>query len=359
MKIGILTHHYVSNYGAFLQSYCLREAIARLFPDDDVRIIDYINLRHRIINTGGCLRFYYGRETVASWLEKIRLPGVFRKARKDSLRLTKRVYTVAGINALGLDTIVVGSDEVWNYRDMRSYAAMKFGCGLSEGIRLVSYAASVGNIKEYDDLPPCAKAGLQRFSALSVRDDDTDAFLRAVVHQTATRVLDPVFLSQTPDGYTPRIASLTRQPYILFYHCAPLSEQKQREIAAYAKQQGVRLLGAGEYSVLYDQRSIDLRPFEWVELFRRARYVVTGTFHGAVFSIVNKRPFSACPNNPTRVAKLGSLLKELGLEGRMGTSAELDLSKMEADVIDYQAVEAKLRERIRHSEEYLKTALRP
>ena len=43
MKIGILTHQYINNYGAFLQAWALREAIAELFPNDEVQIIDYVN----------------------------------------------------------------------------------------------------------------------------------------------------------------------------------------------------------------------------------------------------------------------------------------------------------------------------
>lgn len=39
MKIGILTHQYINNYGAFLQAWALREAIAELFPNDEVQII--------------------------------------------------------------------------------------------------------------------------------------------------------------------------------------------------------------------------------------------------------------------------------------------------------------------------------
>ena len=58
MKIGILTHQYINNYGAFLQAWALREAIAELFPNDEVQIIDYVNLKHFIINAGGWFRFY-------------------------------------------------------------------------------------------------------------------------------------------------------------------------------------------------------------------------------------------------------------------------------------------------------------
>lgn len=58
MKIGILTHQYINNYGAFLQAWALRKAISELFPEDEVQIIDYVNVKHYIINAGGWFRFY-------------------------------------------------------------------------------------------------------------------------------------------------------------------------------------------------------------------------------------------------------------------------------------------------------------
>ena len=45
MKIGILTHQYINNYGAFLQAWALREAISELFPEDEVQIIDYVKVK--------------------------------------------------------------------------------------------------------------------------------------------------------------------------------------------------------------------------------------------------------------------------------------------------------------------------
>lgn len=54
MKIGILTHQYINNYGAFLQAWALRKAISELFPEDEVQIIDYVNVKHYIINIINC-----------------------------------------------------------------------------------------------------------------------------------------------------------------------------------------------------------------------------------------------------------------------------------------------------------------
>ena len=129
MKIGILTHHYVSNYGAFLQAYALREAVAKAFPNDTVEVIDYINVKQFVINNGGWFRFYKNRENLACWLEKIRMPLTFFKARNQHLIRSRKCYTTGQVNRLGYDVIIVGSDEVWNYQDKRSTARIKFAQG--------------------------------------------------------------------------------------------------------------------------------------------------------------------------------------------------------------------------------------
>ena len=89
MKIGILTHQYIDNYGAFLQAYALREAMAKAFPEDQVEIINCINVKHFVINVGGWFRFYKDHEGIKEWLRKIRIPGIFSKARKKYMTLSK------------------------------------------------------------------------------------------------------------------------------------------------------------------------------------------------------------------------------------------------------------------------------
>jgi len=45
-RIGIITHHYVHNYGAFLQSYALQETLISLYPSAEIEIINYVNFKH-------------------------------------------------------------------------------------------------------------------------------------------------------------------------------------------------------------------------------------------------------------------------------------------------------------------------
>ena len=127
MKIGILTHHYINNFGAFLQAYALQTALQEMYPNDEVQIIDCMNVKHFVINAGGWFRFYKNKETLSDWLQKTRLPITFAKARKKYMALTPTCYNAKDIEKLGLDYIVVGSDEVWNYQETKGNAKVKFG----------------------------------------------------------------------------------------------------------------------------------------------------------------------------------------------------------------------------------------
>lgn len=192
MKIGILTHQYINNYGAFLQAWALREAIAELFPNDEVQIIDYVNLKHFIINAGGWFRFYKNRESFKDWMEKIKLLAVY---------------------------------------------------------------------------------------------------------------------------------------------------------------------GAGECDKRYSEITVNLMPFEWVEMFRNAEFVFTGTFHGAVFSILNRRQFKVYLTNESRIKKVTALLEELGIQNRkMDSKFEFDLESMKNE-INYDAVYRVINEKRQSSKQYLKDAI--
>ena len=86
IKIGILTHHYIKNYGAFLQTYALQQYLTETYPDADVKIIDYVNQKHKWINIAGCFRFFKGKENLRAYLEKIKLPKTFAKEFPFELR---------------------------------------------------------------------------------------------------------------------------------------------------------------------------------------------------------------------------------------------------------------------------------
>ncbi|MCR5671531.1 MAG: polysaccharide pyruvyl transferase family protein [Butyrivibrio sp.] len=352
MKIGILTHHYVNNYGAFLQAYALLNAVQELFPEDNIEIIDYLNVRHFVINTGGWFRFYKDRENLKSYLQKIKLPRTFAHARNAHLKMSKRVYNPKQVNKLGYDVILVGSDEVWNFKDKKANDPVKFGQGLTCQ-KLIAYAPSVGKTRPTEELPGYVQDGIKRFSALSARDDLTFELAGKISGKEVTRVLDPTFLG-TFEG-APLAAK--KKPYILFYYCEKLPKDIQKQIFDYAKEHDLGIYGAGECNKEYTDVTVNLTPFEWVEMFRNAEFVFTGTFHGAVFSILCKKQFKVYLTNESRIKKVGALLKELGIENREMTKDYVFDPYGQKEEINYEQVYRVIGEKRRQSLDYLRSSI--
>lgn len=351
MKIGILTHHYINNFGAYLQAYALQQAVVQKYPQDEVYIIDLINVKHFVINAGGWFRFYKNKETFSHWIQKTKLPQTFAKARKAKMHLTKRCYSAKDVNSLGLDCILVGSDEVWNYKETKGNAKIKFGDGLVCK-KLIAYAPSVGQTDE-DQVPDYVEQGIRGFFAVSARDDLTEKLAGKIRNEKIERVVDPTFLAEIPDE---PFSGITK-PYILFYYCDGLDPLEKEKVFQYAKEKGMAVYGAGECDKKYTDITVNLTPFQWVWMFRNANYVVTGTFHGAVFSILNKRQFACFLTNPSRIKKVGSLVEEFGLKDRRskGTAAEI-ISILETK-IDYEAVFEKIDKRRNESMQFITNAI--
>lgn len=352
MKIGILTHHFIANFGAFLQAYALQKAIQHEVPGAEVKIINYVHLKHCIINNGGWFRFYVNRETPRAWLSKIQLPYTFWKARQEHMNLTPLYFNTSGVNSENFDVIVVGSDEVWNFSDPKSDAEIKFGVGLNCQ-RLVAYAPSVGN-STADDVPQYVKDGLAKFKAISVRDMLGQDLVESITGQRPRKVLDPTFLIEFPIEEL----ELPNKDYILFYYAEHLPEKIKKQIFEYAHEHGFAVYGAGECDKAYTDITVNLTPFQWVQMFRNARFVITGTFHGVAFSIENQRQFKVFLTQKNRIKKVNDLLSNLNITNRnIDDNYIFDLDNP-TDEIDYEAVNEMIKVYKASSLQYLSNAIK-
>ena len=168
------------------------------------------------------------------------IPITFAKARKKYMNLTPICYKAKDIEKLGLDYVVVGSDEVWNYRETKGNARVKFGIGLNNE-RLVAYAPSVGQTHELN-VPEYVKEGILQFKAVSARDQLTEQLAEEIRNEEIERVTDPTFLVHIPDE---KVSSVS-QPYMLFYYCDGLPEAEKQKLIDYAHQNGMAVYGAGK-----------------------------------------------------------------------------------------------------------------
>lgn len=356
-KIGILTHHYIHNYGAFLQGYALQEAVKSLYPNDEVYMIDFVNKKHARKNTLGWFRYNPNKDSIKSYIQKIKLPKIFKKTQKEYYNLTKRIRNTEELNNLKLDAIIVGSDEVWHYEDIAKHP-MKFGYGVKVP-KLIAYAPSTGSSNVRDGIPEYVKEGMKNFTGLSARDDNAEELIKNVLGKECTRVLDPTLLYEFPEYSSKFVDYIKSQKYILMYYCDNLPESIKNEIIEYANKNGYKIFGAGEYKKWFTETFVDINPFEWVEMFRNAQIVFTGTFHGAVFSIKSRKNFYCYLTNSSRVKKVGSLLKQFEINERILNAEnyyEL-LSKIDKNNINYEEIYANINKYKNNSLEYLKESI--
>lgn len=352
-KIGILTHHYIHNYGAFLQGYALQEAVKKLYPNDEVYMIDFVNKKHAVKNTLGWFRYNPNKDSIKSYMQKIKLPRIFKKTQKKYYNLTKRIKNTEDLNNLNLDAIIVGSDEVWHYEDIARHP-MKFGYEVKVP-KLIAYAPSTGSSNVKEGIPEYVKEGMKNFTGLSARDDNAEELIKNVLGKECTRVLDPTLLYEFPEYSSKFVDYIKSQKYILMYYCDNLPDTIKNEIIEYANKNGYKIFGAGEYKKWFTETFVDINPFEWVEMFRNAQIVFTGTFHGAVFSIKSRKNFYVYLTNPSRIKKVGSLLKQFGIEDRTMNNENVDkiFNNIENN-INYEEVYKKIEVEKNRSLEYLK-----
>jgi hypothetical protein len=339
LRVGILTHHNIKNYGAYLQAYALLKTIQDL--GHDVVTVNFMNMPHvfanyrpffiRRLKLNKCLttdmrNYFHGYGQFAK----------FGKAMKH-LALTEPVFRASRINALGLDALVVGSDEVWNFKD-RGYHPVKFGVGIKVPI-LISYAAGTGSVMPDDQVPQHIVDGLRKFDGISVRECNGVDFIQSVLGITPKLVLDPTLIYdfKAEESPSPRLNS----NYLLVYQCK-LDYDFQRVVSDYAKSHNLMLIGAGCSDTWFDRNLISIDPFEWVGLFKNAEMVVTGTFHGTVFATKYRRDFISYPTSLNRVNKVHSYLNQVGLQSRVTCHSVDEFAALLHTPVDYDVFGPKL-----------------
>jgi hypothetical protein len=254
--------------------------------------------------------------------------------------------------ARGYDAIVVGSDEVWNFRHpWYGSKPIFFGEGI-KAPRLISYAASFGNHSAWHGIDAEWASKLSRFSALSVRDENSRHLVRGSTGRDPEIVLDPCLLFPEPA----KVERHEAEPYALVYgHGFPAWLQTLAE--RWSSRTGIRLVSVGYSNDFAHEQRIAEGPIEFAQLVSGASAVITNFFHGCVFALLYGKPWATVPSD-YRSIKIPDLAAKLGAEHRL---IDQEVSDAEfADLLDtpiHAAVETRINELRGRSEAYLDAAL--
>ena len=348
MKIALITYHYSNNHGAVMQSYALCR-----FLREEGHEVEVINVRQK----EGTNLNLFGK------IAKKLIVGsrIRRNQRRYFPPLTRRYMTVDELrqDPPEADCYLVGSDQVWNPNisgELRMAFFLDFGHAET---RRVSYASSFGlsewpmkDKKTIDEVAAC----LQRFKALSVREKEGQEICRDVFGVNAEIVMDPTFLNES----YPEFVGRARQQNILVCYKINKTVDFWQHTPTIAQRLGmpVTILNYNYPKKGY-KYCFPPSVNKWMKKMASAGFILTDSFHGVAFSIINKKQFVAILNHNGRDSRLINLITSLGLEDRMFDNVEAAVKAEPWKItIDYDALQPKLDALRTYSIRFLRNALR-
>ena len=330
MRIGIVTQPLYDNYGGIIQNWALQRVLIR--EGYDPITIDYQPRQSWIRH-------------VLSKMRYVLLNGIGKKSRKPIRNRKRSVeferfinqnikktalcnsYNKRIISDYGIDKVCIGSDQVWR-PSYNGYTLYDMYGRFSYPIPTFSYAASFGgDTWEYNMFQTiCCQRLVKNLKGVSVREKSAIKICRDHLQTEASFVLDPTLLIDKEE-YDSLIQSVpvSSEDYVLAY-ILDNNDEKQFILSEISNNLNLEVHRIS----IYDKRNLSIE--EWLREFRDAKYVVTDSFHGLVFSIIYKKNFKLLSNKHRGVSRFKSLLETCGLECKL--QENIDNSQIDWNIVD-------------------------
>lgn len=313
MKIGILTYWWASdNYGQLLQCYALQRYLRDLGHETFIIRYNYNNegIRIKVPVWKRALKAlnpvifykYFERKILRKRILEINKVREFDVFRSKYISLSNDFYAKyenLSANPPEADVYIVGSDQVWNF-SFTDFSGVKnvvhaymldFG---RENVKRISYAASWGVSAISDDLRKEITPLLKKFDYVSVREQKGLDLCKQCGVDNAEWVCDPTLLLDAESYRTLYRENEIRKPqkkYIFVYMLNNQYEFNLDSIYRFAKERNLDVIFVtGNYKA--EKRKLFYATIpEWLYLIDNAEYVISNSFHCAVFSILFKKQF--------------------------------------------------------------------
>jgi hypothetical protein len=238
------------------------------------------------------------------------------------------------------DAYVVGSDQVW--RPMYNDHLMNNYLDFVENDKAIkiAYSASFGVDQWETDEATTQKAAslAKQFNAISIREQSGIHLCKEHLGVEAVQVLDPTFLLDSVDYRKIYGVRKETEPYIATY-VLDSNKDIQKIVKDIAKATGLEVRQLGKLSAK------GFAPIEdWLAGIDGAKYVITDSFHGSVFSIIFGKQFITLGNESRGMSRFESLLNQFNLKERFVFSADGALNVLNTP-IDYVAVDRTLEDK--------------
>lgn len=362
MKIALFSPHYAFNYGAVLQAFALKEYLRS-------KGYDAIIFNRR--PTYQCaIPSLLGR--IARKVEEFAKYSSFGKFEEIYLKpQTERLIFQSDLTdfpKLGFDAVIVGSDQVW--RD--DYAFNSFGFNLfldfinDNNTLRISYAPSIGkdSWNAAKDVEDKVRDLLQKFDAISVREESSIKVLKNKFDVDSTLVVDPTMLLTAEDYRVKfKIATHINKKYIAAYildyddNYSEILKEISNKLSMPVRKITITKGKSKIFNLLCRFKPMT-SVTNWVKNIANSSYVITNSFHGMVFSIIFRKQFIVFMNSERGAARFKSLLRMFNLDSRLVDISDNDyLIKTNQQIVYNKEVEDSITMWRNHSMKFLKESL--
>lgn len=342
-KIAIITYHRSYNYGAALQAY----ATVRFFESMGYypQIIDYYPANLRGYGTYKNSFFDVSNATrsfpIRCLLTLLKTPG-YKRLKKAfdpfidrELPLTKAYYSKEELkrDLPDADIFCTGSDQVWNNYYTHEFDDAFFLSFVPGNKTKISFSSSFGKSEFTEDENKYIKEQLGKYDYISVRENTGIGILEDLGYTDCDLMLDPTLMVQPSVWAEFASSAMFDFEYVLVYQLHGDSDTYDRalQIARIHKLKIVRIITMPHQRTkdCINVVTPDIR--QYVSLFMNARIVVTDSFHGTVFSILNNKKLAV--TMPKRFGdRITTLANAIGAEDMILD----DIDKW--DRLDYNAL---------------------
>ena len=331
MRIGIITLHKVLNFGSALQAYALQHFLEKQgYTETELIDYKYPNKFHKG-------KFKLDKPTIRIFLGTFK-DFIFNKRRdtnrrfrdfyKEYFNLSPREYkSIEQIEKDPplYDLYITGSDQVWNVNTLKNDPVMY--CSFApQNAEIISFGSSFTNktlpVKYQEDV----KRRLKRYKKIGVREQSSIEILidlGLTSHKEVMVTCDPTLLLTKEDYHELALKSELKieDDFILVYG---LTYAYNPEPALSSIVDNVaRQLNCKVYTLWFrhphfksEHKEIwGIGPCEFCYLFEHAKFIITSSFHGTMFSVINRKPFvSIVPRKNEKDTRIKDFLDKVGLK---------------------------------------------
>ena len=269
------------------------------------------------------------------------------------------------------DAFIVGSDQLWNYPLCRSAETFFYLDFVDDDKKKIAYGTSFGHneIKGTAEEKRFSGFYLNRFDAVSVREDYAVDLCKNGFGVDAVQVLDPVFMCDKSHYEKcvaeANIANPPKDKFVLAYILdpTPAKIKAAQDTASRMNMELICIANArmkGNMETNWTIPKLDDLPIEeWLWYFKNAEMVFTDSFHGTCFSVIFEKPFISIANKGRGSDRFYSLTEIFGLRNRV-FNAPADIEGKDylfTDAINYNDVNSRIAKERERSRNWVKDAL--